>query len=293
MRVLLLLNRASGSYDEALVGRCVEAVRGRGVELETLSPESPEELRRALRGAVGLYDAVVVGGGDGTVGLAADTLRGEDQPIAILPLGRGNTVYKSVYGDVEPCGALVAALSAGVARRVDAGYVLELDRVFVLGVSLGFIAEALRSAAKYSFLGGRPAYALAAVERIVAGVAPQECVVEAGGREVYAGETMLLSAGMTVYRAGRFKLFPEAELDDGLIDYLAVPRLSRLAALRLLRAALRGEHVGFRGVVYGKSSRVRLACSRALAEVDGDLVERAEELTVEVRPGMLSILVPR
>ena len=293
MRVLFLVNRASGGYEEALVDRCVDAVRGAGAEVKVRRPGGPGEFRALLEEAVGSYDAVVLGGGDGTVGLAADVLRGADQPVAVLPLGRGNTFYKSVYGDGDPCRTLRGAVAEGSVWRVDLGYAVELDRFFVLGASLGFMAEVLRSSSKYLFLGGRPAYALAALERVFRGVQPAECAVEAGGREVYSGGAMLLSAGMTMYRAGRFRLFPEARLDDGLADYLVIPRLSRLRALRLLGAALRGAHVGFGGVVYGQASRVRFSCSRVLGEVDGDIVGFLEELTVEVRPGMLSILVPR
>lgn len=293
MRVLFILNRASGGYNEAFIEKCMKTLRRGSVGVEALSPESPEGLRRSLRSAIGLYDVLIIGGGDGTVGLAADTLRGEDQPIAILPLGRGNTFYRSIYGDAEPCTMLLEALAAGLVRRIDVGYVVELDRVFVLGASLGFIAEVLRTARRYTFLGGRLAYALTAVNRILSGVASRECDLEVEGRRVYTGEAALLSAGMTMYRAGRFKLFPEASLDDGLIDYLAVPSLSRFSALRFLGATLRGRHIGLGGVVYGKSSRVKLACSRAPAEIDGDIVEGVEELTIEVWPGRLGILLPQ
>ncbi len=292
MRVLFLVNRASGSYDDALVRRCVEAVEGIGAEVKVVYPEGAGEFRNALREAVGVYDVVVVGGGDGTVGLAADTLRGEPQPVALLPLGRGNTFYKSVYGDGEPCSILRAALRGGVVRPVDVGYVVELDRFFVLGVSMGFIPEVLRASGRYRVLGGRTAYALAALERIFVGVASSECVVRAGGTNVYVGEATLLAVGNTRFRAGRFKLFPEAEVDDGVVDYLVVPRLSRLGALRLFRAALRGAHTGFEGVVYGRSAGVRFECGRLLCEVDGDIVGAVSSVTVEARPGMLSIVAP-
>ncbi len=293
MRALLLVNRVSGGYSEAFVSKCISLMRRVDVSVTVSYPASRGEFRDSLMKVAEEYDVIIIGGGDGTVSLSVNTLRGESRPIVVMPLGRGNTFYKSVYGDADPCHVILESLTRGVVRRVDLGYIVDLDRFFVLGASLGFMAEAVERAGKYRFLGGRAAYALAAIEGIIVGVDAPYCITEVDGSIVYKGSASLLAVGLTKYRAGRFKLFPDAELDDGRIDYLVIPSLPRLRALSVYRASLKGLHVGFEGVVYGSGSQIRFNCTGDLmAEVDGDLVGRLKGMSIAVRRGALSILTP-
>lgn len=294
LKVLFIINRAAGKYNEELVTKCTKAVKEFCNTIEVIYPKNQTEFRNIVRKALGEYDVVVVGGGDGTIGLTVDTLRGHEQLIAILPLGRGNSFYKSIYGETDPCESLVKALAQKVIQKVDIGYIVELDRFFVLGASMGFIAEVLRNARKYTFLGGRTAYTLAAIERILRGIPSACCEVLIENVKVYTGEFSLLAVGMTMYRAGRFKLFPNAKLDDGRADYLVIPPLPRTLAFRLLRASITGRHVEFSNVVYGSTSALSFICKSPMpVEVDGDLIGYLDRLTINVKEKGLSIVVPR
>ena len=68
--------------------------------------KAEETLRQALHGET---DAVIVGGGDGTVAAASTVFAGQDEPLGILPLGTFNLAARDAAMSMdwqlaEPCG---------------------------------------------------------------------------------------------------------------------------------------------------------------------------------------------
>jgi Diacylglycerol kinase catalytic domain len=66
------------------------------------------------------WDAVILAGGDGTVGKSVRWLRDRKTPIAILPLGTANNIARSlgIEGDLE---SLLSKLPTASARSLDVG----------------------------------------------------------------------------------------------------------------------------------------------------------------------------
>ncbi len=93
------------------------------------------DIDRALTEAIAAHpDAVVVAGGDGTLGTAAAVLRDGDVPLGILPLGTFNHFAKDLGMPLD-VGEAAAAIVAGEVRRVD---VAEVNgRCFVNNSSIG------------------------------------------------------------------------------------------------------------------------------------------------------------
>ena len=56
-------------------------------------------------------DAVIVAGGDGTVGKVAKRLAGTDVPLVVLPTGTANNIARSLGIGVDP-----HAVSSGLAK---------------------------------------------------------------------------------------------------------------------------------------------------------------------------------
>lgn len=122
MRVSVLLNCAAGSVDAAASEEQAQAVEeafdNAGVSA-TVALVAPDDVRDAVTAAArDGGDAVVVGGGDGTLNGAAAVLAGGEVPLGILPLGTFNHFAKSLGLPLDlPAAARVVA--AGVVRRVD------------------------------------------------------------------------------------------------------------------------------------------------------------------------------
>src|SRR5690349_8836988 len=94
LRITILLNRTAGTSRrsrEALGERISAGFAAHGVTstLEILDgTKLPARVRSAMRQAKsGKIDALVIGGGDGSVATAARLFAGSNVPIGILPLG--------------------------------------------------------------------------------------------------------------------------------------------------------------------------------------------------------------
>ena len=132
----VLINRASAAA-AALGGRLEAAVReafvatGREIDLDILD------------GGAGLHDAIrrhssapviAVGGGDGTIGAAANAVVGTRTAIAVLPLGHCNYLARQIGLPLDlPVAAEVAA--TGERRRMSLGRAG--TRVFINNAALG------------------------------------------------------------------------------------------------------------------------------------------------------------
>jgi diacylglycerol kinase family enzyme len=115
-------------------------------------------------------------------------------------------------------------------------------------------------------------------------------VVEVDGRERFTGRAATVVVANGQYLHG-LDVVPRGHPGDGRIEvqvYAQEP--GQRAAMR--HRLTQGTHVPHPGIVQATGRRVRVTCGRDLAlEVDGRPRGRAREITVEVHPGALRLLV--
>ena len=134
MRVLVVLNHKGGTLSRhkpregvALVKAAFDAAQIDATIVPARGKDIPDIVRRALETS-SAFDAVVVGGGDGSVNAAASALAGTEIPLGVLPLGTFNHFAKDL--------GIPAALE-DAARIVAEGHVTDVDlgevngRIFV------------------------------------------------------------------------------------------------------------------------------------------------------------------
>ena len=128
MKVLVLLNESAGalaasqSRDEPR--RIAEAFRtaGHEAEVRTVEPADLGRVSREAADASSAYDAVVAGGGDGTLNTIAAALAGGGKAFGVLPLGTHNHFAKDMNIPLE-LDAAVDALARATVRGIDVGEV--------------------------------------------------------------------------------------------------------------------------------------------------------------------------
>jgi hypothetical protein len=115
-------------------------------------------------------------------------------------------------------------------------------------------------------------------------------VVEVDGRERFTGRATTVVVANGQYLHG-LDVVPRGHPGDGRIEvqvYAQEPGQRATMRHRLPQ----GAHVPHPGIVQATGRRVRVTCGRDLAlEVDGRPRGRAREITVEVHPGALRLLV--
>ena len=141
-RVCVLLNASSGkndgeagaklrlalqsAFDKHAMSASLEFLPG-----DELYPGAERALQKAARGEL---DAVIVGGGDGSIRTAASVLAGSDVPLGIIPLGTLNHFAKDLKLPLSIDEA-VGVIAAGETRAVDVGEVN--GRIFINNSSIG------------------------------------------------------------------------------------------------------------------------------------------------------------
>lgn len=121
-RVALVVNlrarKGEGLYAEARQG--LDAL---GIAHQDYRVEDPAQLEAVVRTALATRpDALILGGGDGTVSSVVDLLVKQEVPLGLLPFGTANSFARSLGLPIDLDEAL-NIIAAGHVRRVDLGRV--------------------------------------------------------------------------------------------------------------------------------------------------------------------------
>lgn len=305
MRIALVLNPAARS---GRTGREADAVaadaRAAGLDAtlyRTAAPGDGARLARSIA-ASGTVDAVVAVGGDGTVHEVVDGLlaAGAPVPFGVVPLGTGNDFVKLLRTPRDRRGALASLADASV-RHLDAirlrwragpGAAWE-DGTCANTLGVGLDARVAVEAVRFKRYGSLAGYLLAVAAALRGWRSPVARVwLDDAAEPAFAGPFFLCTVGNGTCSGGSYYLTPDAVPDDGVLDVciVAEQRLWRVPVL--LALAMRGRHVGQRGVTMARARRVRVEVDTPSAlHADGEVMTAsARVVEVEVWPGALPVL---
>ena len=291
--VALLANPAAGSgRGGRLAAAAARLLESRGLAVEMVLSRGPGHLAAAAAAEAARGRARLVAlGGDGTVSeVARGLLEVPSAPtlLGIIPLGTGNDYVKSL-GLPRSWREACAALAAGCKpRRVDVGRVN--GRWFINAAGFGFDAAIAHATARYKWLPGPLGYAAGLLAALRAGVGAPLCTLRWDGGEDRRAIT-LVAACNGQYAGGLFRLAPEAQLDDGLLDLVWADALGRLGVLRHAPRVIRGAHAGLAIAHQARSARLEVHSDRPLpAQADGELLGlEVERLEIELAPAALAL----
>lgn len=268
--------------------RVLTALRDMGMEVDLVVPESLQACRDLWR-RWEPTDLVVSLGGDGLHGAVAEAVSRAGALMAPLPGGRGNDFVAGLGAPLETMAA-VAGLSRGVERRID---LAEADgRAFVGVLCAGLDARANIEANRDSRLLGRnSAYVLGGL-RAVWGYRAPRFHVDVDGRRLDVWGTFL-AVGQSTRYGGGLRICPRARDDDGLLDVVAVARMSLPRLATVVPSLLRGTHLARRGVMMMRGRQITVDCEGEPVQwcADGEAMGTLP-VRVHVRPAALRVLVP-
>ena len=202
----------------------------------------------------------VVMSGDGLVGQIGGSLAGTGVPLGIIPGGRGNDLARVLGIPSDPRGA-VAVLAEGYEREIDVG--VANDRRFLCVASCGFDSDANRIANEARLVRGNLVYAYAAL-RALAAWRPANFRVAIDGEPLeFAGYSV--AAGNSSTFGGGMMIAPHAELDDGLLEVIAISQVSKVRYLRGIPKAFKGTHVENEEVTERRGTTIEIRADRPFA----------------------------
>jgi diacylglycerol kinase (ATP) len=269
VRIALIIRPRAGPAELEELRTHVEALRGRGHEVwPRLTFEGGDAQRLGRSAAAAGADLIVAAGGDGTLNEVVNGVLETDWSghVAVLPHGTANDFAAGLGIPDDAAAALDVALD-GVARLVDVGRVN--GRHFVNVSTGGFGATASEEAPdEAKRLLGPVAYLVTGV-RLFAELTPVRVRLEGTDGARYEGEMMLFAVGNGRQTGGGNLLTPRARLDDGLLDVVIVPGMTRMDFLALLPGLRSGAHVDDPDVEYFQTSRL-VVTSEAELSVNAD-----------------------
>ena len=294
MRYALVVNEAAGAAERAgWTDETVAALfRRAGLDAVPMPGNDFEARLAAARDAD--VDAVVVGGGDGSMAAAAQRLAAGPLPLAVLPLGTANLVARDLGVPLDPEVA-VAQLATWRPRRIDLGEVN--GRVFVSKVMLGLSPVLAGVRRRKRRRGHREAFGrlkhvggfLAAVSRF------RQLEVEIDwGEGPVALATAALAIGNNVYDEGFGRVFARSRLDGGLLALYVAKRLTPARVAKLMLRMAVGRWKSLPELLVQQAPEVTITSGRHLHHVtiDGEVAKVRPPLRFRIRPGALTVLAP-
>ncbi len=296
--VCLIVNPAAGGGKAGRLAPAVEReLREHALTVRRLDTRDLDHARALAIEAARADETVVTLSGDGMIGAVADALRAVPGALlGVLPGGRGNDLARVLGIGDDPLQAC-ATIIHGVPRRIDLGEVSGLGlrpsvRAFVGIASAGFDSDANRIANEAPSWLGALAYPYGALRALIAW-RPARFQIELdppGERHAFLGYS-IAAANSKAYGGG-MHLAPEALLDDGLLEVIAIEHVGKLRFLANLPKVFGGTHVRLASVRVFRAREVEISAARPFTMyADGDPIG---ELPVRVRavPGAVRVLVP-
>ncbi len=293
--VLVIWNAVAGldtqERDRAALERFLEE---RDVRWESVDWDPSVGMKDSIAGADRKgVDVIVAAGGDGTASAVADCMvRCEcSLPMALMPTGSSNMLASGLGYPAAPEDALEAAWGGRV-ERMDVGYVAELDRTFLMSISIGMHADIVRRTSREAKRKlGCLAYALTGVGTLLrTGLMPVSVML--GSRRYRFRTDNLLVLNTADFLPAEESLSDPIEPDDGMLDLVVMRTGSLLDVFGLLLHALVGKRYRPYRTEHRKVCDITVRTRRPMAvQLDGESVGETP-VTVEVMPGALPIVVP-
>jgi len=284
-----------GRYRHVL-DEVLERLRATGWPVEVLRPETAEQAPVQCRAARDRgATALVAVGGDGTVNLGLQAVAGTGVPFGIVPAGTGNDVAANLGLPAHPVPAahtIADALLAERSRTFDLGRAELADgtvRWFAGVLGAGFDAIVNERANAMRYPKGRRRYDVASLAEVLR-LRPRRYTIELDG-VITELDAVLVAIGNTACYGGGYRICPDADPHDGLIDVLVGGAFSRMGLLRIMPRAYKGTHLSHPLVRSHQVASVTVDAEGIVAYADGERVGPLP-LTATCVPGALTLLGP-
>ena len=258
---------------------------------------------------------VLAAGGDGTIRAVVEGLRGHDVPIALLPSGTGNLLARNLKLSLDRLEESVETAFTGTDRRIDLG-VAEIEReggersthVFVVMAGLGLDAAMIantdpalkKKVGWLAYVGG--------IARSMKGDNRIRLRFRLDDQPAHTVRVNTVLIGNCGTLTGNILLLPEAAVDDGLFDIVALRPEGPLGWLQILwkvlweNGVMRRSEMGrkllsrtkeVRTLRYLKGERIVFRVEEAHEfQLDGDVMGKVVAVRAEVEPLGLAVRIP-
>lgn len=215
------------------------------------------------------FDCIVVSGGDGTISHVVNAMESEkfNIPLGIMPSGTANDLanHLGISKNIRNCAEIIAN---GNVREVDVGRIN--GKYFINVAAAGLLTDVSQKIdINLKNTLGKLAYYLKGIEQI-----PnfKPFPVKITCDETVYEENVYLFVILNGSTAGGIKLAPDARIDDGKFDLIALREGNLVEIFNMFIKVLRGEHKKSNKVLYLEGKEFTIEGSESFeADIDGEL----------------------
>lgn len=295
MKALIIFNPVAGSVKkpDAVLSRlqrlnpmAVRVTRRRG-DAERFAREAMQEK----------CNYVVTAGGDGTLNAVVNGIAMlqplSDVRVGIVPLGTGNDFARAL-GLPVTIDENIDVLRACKTRRIDLVQVRSDRTRYFANVSSGGFSGAVdeKLTAKIKRTWGPLAYVRSAAAALPKLHAYRTRLVFDDEEELSL-ELYNVVIGNGRFIAGGLPIAPDADLRDGMLDVVLIPKRSAPEMVLLAAEILLGKHLSSNAVIFRRAKKIAVRSRPGMCfNVDGELIGNAPAV-FQVVPRALNFVVNR
>ncbi len=258
-----------------------------GWELPQAKLVPPAELAETIKASE--QEIIFIGGGDGTMQIAAGAMINSPKTLGILPLGTGNALARDLGIPIKLNDACTYAWDAQP-RLVDVA--LANDRVFVNLASIGLVGDiARRLEPNMKKLIGRAAYVRPLVDALEA-AQPFHVSIETRGR-TESFQTLLIAVGCGATQGGIIPLPGEAGIGTGKLTIYSLKSADLTEYIELLWKMATGSAHEIDDLYLEEAEIVRISVAPGQEVIFDGEGAGPTPVNIEVRPRALRVLASR
>lgn len=296
MRLGLVINPTAGGAKGKAVGEQVCKILEQSEHsVLDLSAGSLEAARENCQRAIneGIIDVLIVVGGDGMAHLGVNVCAEKNVSLAIVPAGTGNdsaSILGMPLSDTSKAVALILE-NLHTPKRIDALSIVHGDNhTWAFGTaSAGFDALVNRRANAMSWPKGPNRYYLAMLLEL-AKFKPviYKTIIDGEAKEF---EAMLCVVSNSGIFGGGMLVVPDASVQDDLLDFLIVRKMSRQKLVAIFPRVYKGTHVTDPAVEIIRAKQIFVEAPGMPIYSDGEYVGEAP-FRATIVPSCLSVIAP-
>lgn len=299
-KIMVILNPVAGrGYAAQIAPLIVQHLAALGADFDlaetTAHGEAIDLTHQAMDDG---YDTLVAVGGDGTSHEIVNAMmkHTDERPVGKLgciPAGSGND-FAVMNGAPENVAQACRVIVEGRTRLVDVaevtidgGPIRYLDNT----LGIGFDGLVTRGCLDYKRLRGMALYLPVVLKTVFVDMQAPEVEITYDGHTVR--QKMLMTVICNGPREGAvFRVAPDAQTDDGLLDLIVADDVSRLKVLHMIPKFMKGTHLSDDSAESYKVKHVVVSSKDPLyLHMDGEIVcDVAHRVEARVIPGCLEMI---
>lgn len=291
LSICFLLNPAAGRKDPELLSRSIhQEAEARWTSFEVVNIQPTDSVAEIAKQKANQFNIIVACGGDGTVNSVVNGLAETDATLGVLPIGTGNDFAKAIQVNCSliQCFDILKSNEA-----------IPLDLIRYSGDAEGWCANTLGMgldglanfySKSYRWLTGPIVYVIGAIKAAWK-FRGSHVELTVDGHSIKK-KMVMMTACNGKWEGGKFFLAPEADLSDGLINFITIGKISFLKILFYLPFFRWGPRKWMKELKSELSREIEVKSDKPLAvHVDGEHIgSNIRTLNIRIVPGALKVI---